>query len=158
MNNPVCLSQNKPVGEGSPSEPGRLEQRGAQPLVISPGSGSSARLDPQPLAQYTLPSCLPDCLTDLTDWLSLTPLLLTLSPSLSCSLTPLLLLSTLDSESTQIGKVLLRPASGQLEDGTERIFTLLSFALSSSLSLSSILPKSAWMDFFAFCWRHKNKS
>lgn len=67
MNNPVCLSQNKPVGEGSPSEPGRLEQRGAQPLVISPGSGSSACLDPQPLAQYTLPRCLPDCLTDLTD-------------------------------------------------------------------------------------------
>lgn len=67
MNNPVCLSQNKPVGEGSPSEPGRLEQRGAQPLVISPGSGSSACLDPQPLAQYTLPCCLPDCLTDLTD-------------------------------------------------------------------------------------------
>ncbi len=67
MNNPVCLSQNKPVGEGSPSEPGRLEQRGAQPLVISPGSESSACLDPQPFAQYTLPCCLPDCLTDLTD-------------------------------------------------------------------------------------------
>lgn len=26
VNNPVCLSQNKPVGEGSPSEPGSLEQ------------------------------------------------------------------------------------------------------------------------------------
>lgn len=41
MNNPVCLSQNKPVGEGSPSKPGRLEQRGAQPLVISPGTAAA---------------------------------------------------------------------------------------------------------------------
>lgn len=64
MNNPVCLSQNKPVGEGSVSKPGRLEQRGAQPLVISPGSGSTACSDPQPLAQYTLPCCLPAWLTD----------------------------------------------------------------------------------------------
>lgn len=54
MNNPVCLSQNKLVGEGLPSKPERLEQRGAQPLVISPWSGSTTCLEPN-----TLPCCLP---------------------------------------------------------------------------------------------------
>lgn len=143
MNNPVCLSQNKPVREGSSSKSGRLEQRGARPLVISPVSGRAVCLDPQPLAQYTasLPAWLPD-------WLRLTPLLLTLSPPLSCSLTPSLLLSTLESENAQIGKVFLRPAPGQLEDSTERTFP-------STTSLS--LPESTWMNFLFFWWRQKNK-
>lgn len=55
----------------------------AQPLVIRPGSGSWACLDPEPLDQYTLPTCL-------TDWLGLTSLLFTHSLSLSVPL-PLLL-------------------------------------------------------------------
>lgn len=57
MNNPVVLYQNKPVGEGSASQPGRLEQQGEQPLVISSGSGSAACLDPH---IHCLAAFLPD--------------------------------------------------------------------------------------------------
>ena len=112
------------MGEGSASKPGRLEQQGAQPLVISPGSGSAACLN-------THIRCLAACLTAWLTWLtdSLHCYSLALSPSLSCSLAPSLLLSTLESESARIGKVLLRPASGQLEDSTERIFPLCSHRL-----------------------------
>lgn len=116
MNNPVCLSQNKPVGEESWSESGRLEQRGAQPLVISPWSGSSACLDPQLFSSiYTalLPAWLPDWL----DWLAESPSTVAHSLSLSVLL-PRSFPPTLESESAQIGKVLLRPACGQLEDST----------------------------------------
>lgn len=131
VNNPVCLSQNKPVREGSPRKSGRLEQEGAQPLVISPVSGSAACLDPQPSAQYTLPCCLPDWLTD---WVSLHCYLLSLplcpAPSLLPSYFP-----PWRGRTHRFGKVLLRPASGQLEDGTERTFPS-AFILSLTFTVS----------------------
>lgn len=169
MNNPVRLSQNKLVGEGSRSKPERLEQRGAQPppappRVISPWSGSTTCLDPD-----TLPRCLPAWLTWVTNWLSSTSLLLTLSPSVSCSLAPSLLLSTLESKSAQIGKVFLRPASGQLEDDTERTFPHSHPFITSVTFATSAPPKSTWIELFfflpsflfvcfCFCWKQKIKS
>lgn len=121
------FSRNKPVGEGSvESKPERLEQRGAQPLVISLWSGTR-----QPSAPNTQPCCSPAWPDWLTHWVSLHSL------SLFCP-APSLLLSTLESESAQIGKVLLRPAPGSLEDSIERIFPLsFTFILSLGFAVSS---------------------
>lgn len=154
MNNPVCLSQNKPVGEGSTSKPGRLEQRGAQPLVISPRIGSATCSDPLPFAHWAV-HCSP------ADWLSawLTESHLPVAHSLSLSVpTPSLLPSYFPPRSARDWE-----GAPQTFVWTARrrhredFFARLLFSPSSPSHLSSLI-KSTWMDFFVFCRRQTSQS